>query len=54
MILLQSPEEAQLPFWFAGAVSSYDVEENCESTEEYQMALYYRGGILKLAISSYG
>ena len=54
VILLQSPEDGQRPFWLAGAVSGYSVEENGESADEYQLALYYEGGILRLALSSYG
>ena len=54
VLRMQGPEEADDPFWFGGAISGYWVEVADDSVETYQMALYYQGGILKLALNSYG
>jgi len=51
-VLLLRSESA--PYWFGGIVSGYWVETTQGQVERYQMALYYNGGILKLALDSYG
>lgn len=54
VLLMRGAETLEEPFWFGGAISGYWVETTDESIETYQMALYYNGGILKLAMNGYG
>ena len=51
VVLLQGQEDE---FWFGGAVSIYGIESEGETTDAYQLSLYYNGGILKLVLGSYG
>lgn len=54
VLLMRGEETEEDPFWFGGVISGYWVETTSEYLESYQMALYYNGGILKLAMTSYG
>lgn len=54
VLLMRGEEEAEDPFWLGGAISGYWVDTPERPIETYQMALYYKGGILKLSMDSYG
>ena len=54
VLLMQGAEDYDDPFWFGGVISGYWVETADGPVETYQMALYYKKGIIKLALSSYG
>lgn len=54
VVLLRSYEDSDEPFWFGGAICGYWVDTADRSIENYQMALYYQGGILKLMLESHG
>lgn len=54
VVRLCGAEDYDDPFWFGGAISGYWVDTAEGSVETYQMALYYKGGIIKLALNSYG
>lgn len=51
VLLLQGEEDA---FWFGGAMNVYCVETADGISDDYQMWLYYNGGILKLQMTGYG
>lgn len=53
-VMLRGDENAEEPFWFGGVISGYWVDTPEEPKETYQMALYCDGGIVKLALNSYG
>lgn len=54
VLLMQGAEDYDDPFWFGGVISGYWVETADGPVETYQMALYYKEGIIKLALNSYG
>ncbi len=54
VVRLCGAEDYDDPFWFGGAISGYWVDTVEGSVETYQMALYYKGGIMKLTLNSYG